>query len=236
MSQVTVAYWVKFFLLWDEAKPKKIAVLDFFHSVRQTLILSVWWHPINYTWMDSSTATVSCLDGSNEQFYCSLMKGVLLSVFYKKSLLVRSEYNTCSDFLPRIKSITNKIFKIYVKIITLQYSISLDFCYDASTSGEKFDLNLSKYLKKSTLCSNAISVKFMWCSWLLSTLWNSTSTKISEHLKLFSQRLQKLGGKKWPCVFFRISWKIVFLKSVNIAKILQWLRFLCIYWNSAKSL
>lgn len=185
--------------------------------------------------MDSSTVTVSCSDGSNEQFYCTLIKGVLLSAFYKKSLLVRSEYNTCSDFSPRIKSITNKIFEIFVKIITLQHIISLDFCYDVNFRG-KIWLEFIKMFKKSTLCSNAISVKFMWCSWLLSTLWNSTSTKISEHLKLFSQRLQKLGDKKWPCVFFQISWKIVFLKSVNIAKILQWLRFLCIYWNSAKSL
>ena len=32
-------------------------------------------------------------------------------------------------------------------------------------------------------------------SWLLHVLCNSTSSKISEHFKLFPQRLQKLGGR-----------------------------------------
>ena len=46
---------------------------------------------------------------------------------------------------------------------------------------------------------------------MLHNLCNSTSTKISEHFKLFSQRLQNLGGKDCQkCVFFsfQISSKI----------------------------
>ena len=94
--------------------------------------------------------------------------------------------------------------------------------------------------KKFTFWRCVISVKIVWYSWLLHILCNSTSTEISKHFKLnifrFAKHLQNISRFKDPILaksvsFFQISWKITLWKSVNSAKILQWLSFLHIYRN-----